>query len=120
MKRGGLWVLGIVVLVAVGGGGWRLIRGPLQSDAATQPAPPPAVPVTVTSVKAQDVPIFLDGLGAVQAFNTVEVKAQVNGVLLALPAPEGQEVHKGDIVARDRPRALQGGAGSGRRAAGRG
>jgi multidrug efflux system membrane fusion protein len=103
MKRGRLWILGVVVLVLVGGGGWRLIRGPLQSDAATQPAPPPAVPVSVTAAKVQDVPIFLDGLGAVQAFNTVEVKAQVNGVLLDLPAHEGQEVQKGDVVARIDP-----------------
>jgi multidrug efflux system membrane fusion protein len=103
MKRGRLWIVGIIVLVAVGGGGWRWLYGPGQSEAATKPAPPPPVPVTVVSTKVEDVPVFLDGLGTVQAFNTVQVRAQVNGVLLALPAHEGQEVRKGDLVAEIDP-----------------
>jgi multidrug efflux system membrane fusion protein len=103
MKRGRLWIVGILVLVAVGGGGWHVLHGPGPSQAATPPAPPPPVPVTVAAVRIQDVPVFLDGLGTVQAFNTVQVKAQVNGVLTALPAREGQEVRKGDIVAEIDP-----------------
>jgi multidrug efflux system membrane fusion protein len=62
------------------------------------------VPVTAAAAQVQDVPVFLDGLGTVQAFNVVEIKAQVNGTLVALPAHEGQEVHKGDIVAEIDPR----------------
>jgi membrane fusion protein, multidrug efflux system len=103
MKRGRLWIVGIVVLVVVVGGGWHVLHGPGQSDAATKPAPLPPIPVTVTSTKVEDVPVFLDGLGTVQAFNTVEIKAQVNGVLLDLPAREGQEVKRGDVVARIDP-----------------
>jgi multidrug efflux system membrane fusion protein len=103
MKRRSLWIVCIVVGIAVVGGGWRVLNGPKASDAAATPAPPPAVPVTVTPAKLQDVPVFLEGLGAVQAFNTVQVKAQVNGVLTALPAHEGQEVQKGDIVAEIDP-----------------
>ena len=98
-----LWIVGIVVLVAVGGGGWRILHGPRQSEAATQPAAPPPIPVTVTAAKVQDVPVFLEGLGAVQAFNTVQIRAQVNGILMALPAHEGQEVRQGDIVAEIDP-----------------
>jgi multidrug efflux system membrane fusion protein len=103
MKRGRLWIVGIIVLVAVGGGGWQLLYGPSQSEAATKPAAPPPVPVTVATSKVEDVPVYLDGLGAVQAFNTVQIKAQVNGVLLALPAHEGQEVQRGDVVAEIDP-----------------
>jgi len=103
MKRGRLWIVGIIVLVAVAGGGWHVLHGPRQSDAATKPPAPPPVPVTVTSTKVQDVPVYLDGLGTVQAFNTVQVRAQVNGVLVALPAHEGQEVQKGDVVAEIDP-----------------
>jgi multidrug efflux system membrane fusion protein len=99
MKRGRLWIVGIIVLVAVVGGGWRVLHGPGQSDAATKPSPPPPVPVTVATTRVEDVPVFLDGLGSVQAFNTVQIRAQVNGVLQALPAHEGQEVQKGDVVA---------------------
>jgi multidrug efflux system membrane fusion protein len=103
MKRRRLWIIGFVVGVVVVGGGWRVLSGPKASDAASEPAPPPAVPVTVTQAKTQDVPVYLDGIGTVQAFNTVQVRAQVNGVLMALPAHEGQEVHKGDIVAEIDP-----------------
>ncbi len=65
---------------------------------------PPAVPVTAQAAKVQDVPVYLRGLGTVQAFNTVEIKAQVNGTLVSLPVREGQEVRQGDIVAEIDPR----------------
>lgn len=85
-------------VLAVGLGAW------LGSDhqgvqAAGPAAPPPAVPVTTAPVKTEDVPVYLRGIGTVQAFNTVEIKAQVNGVLVSLPVKEGQEVKPGDIVA---------------------
>jgi membrane fusion protein, multidrug efflux system len=76
------------------------------SNAQVQ-APAPAVPVTATPAKVQDVPVFLRGLGTVQAFNADEIKAQVNGMLIAIPVQEGQEVHQGDIVAKIDPRPYQ-------------
>jgi multidrug efflux system membrane fusion protein len=103
MKRRRLWIVGFVIVIVVVGGGWRVLNGPKASDAASEPAPPPAVPVTVTQARVQDVPVYLNGIGTVQAFNTVQVRAQVNGVLTALPAHEGQEVRKGDIVAEIDP-----------------
>jgi multidrug efflux system membrane fusion protein len=98
------WRLGVICVVLVGGVlvGWHFVRGPLQAHAA-DPAPPPQIPVTTATAKTQDVPVFLDGLGTVQAFNVVQIKAQVNGMLLALPVREGQEVHKGDVVAEIDP-----------------
>jgi multidrug efflux system membrane fusion protein len=80
-----------------------------ESPAAAQQAPsnPPAIPVTAAKAKRQDIPVYLPGLGTVQAFNVVEIKAQVDGNLVALPAKEGQEVHKGDIVAEIDPRPYQ-------------
>jgi multidrug efflux system membrane fusion protein len=66
-----------------------------------------AVPVTVTAAKVRDVPVYLRGLGTVLAFNTVEIKAQVNGMLTAIPVHEGQEVRQGDIVAQIDPRPYQ-------------
>jgi membrane fusion protein, multidrug efflux system len=91
--------LGIIGLVAVAGvfAGWRVMHDDGAARAA-DPAPPPQVPVTTATTQIQDVPVYLDGLGTVQAFNVVQIKAQVNGTLIALPAHEGQEVHKGDIV----------------------
>lgn len=79
---------------------WRLM-GPAS---AADPAPSSAVPVTTTSSRVQDVPEYLDGLGTVQALNVVQIKAQVNGTLTALPVEQGHEVHKGEIVAEIDPR----------------
>jgi multidrug efflux system membrane fusion protein len=70
-------------------------------------APAPAIPVTATPAKVQDVPVYLRGLGTVLAFNTVEIKAQVNGMLTAIHVHEGEEVHQGDIVAQIDPRLYQ-------------
>jgi membrane fusion protein, multidrug efflux system len=67
--------------------------------AAAPPPAPPAVPVTAAPVTTQDVPVYLRGLGTVQAFNTVEIKAQVSGTLVSLPVKEGQEVKPGDVIA---------------------
>lgn len=79
-----------------------MLRGDATAHAA-DPAPQPKIPVTTTMTKLQDVPVYLDGLGTVQAYNIDEIKAQVNGILTDLPVREGQEVHKGDIVAEIDP-----------------
>ncbi|MCB8878790.1 efflux RND transporter periplasmic adaptor subunit [Acidisoma cellulosilytica] len=83
-----------------------LTGGLMSSAQAAAPAAAP-VPVTVTKAVAQNVPVYFDGLGNVQAYNTVSIKAQVGGVLIDLPAKEGQEVKKGDILARIDPSAYQ-------------
>jgi membrane fusion protein, multidrug efflux system len=67
----------------------------------------PAIPVTATPAKVQDVPVYLRGLGTVQALNTVEIKAQVNGMLTVIHVHEGEEVHQGEIVAQIDPRLYQ-------------
>ncbi len=98
------WRLGMIGLVVVGGAlvGWRVMHGSNAAHAADS-APPPQVPVTTAGAQVRDVPVFLEGLGTVQAYNVVEMKAQVNGTLIALPAHEGQEVKKGDIIAEIDP-----------------
>ena len=63
------------------------------------------MPVTTASIQIKDFPVFLDGLSSVQALNTVEIKAQVNGTLIALPQPEKPgNMRKGDIIAEIDPR----------------
>src|SRR5258708_25318786 len=63
----------------------------------------PPVPVVAGTVVQKDVPIYLDGLGTVQAFNTVTVRARVDGQLQKLGFVEGQEVHAGDMLAQIDP-----------------
>jgi multidrug efflux system membrane fusion protein len=99
-RRIGMFILVAVLCVS---GGWYLTHRP-EAARADEPAQPPQVPVTTQAAKVQDVPVFLDGLGTVQALNTIQIKAQVNGTLVAIPAREGEEVHKGDIIAEIDPR----------------
>jgi multidrug efflux system membrane fusion protein len=96
--------VGAIAAAAALFGVWRMTDGVAKAQA---PGAPPAIPVTTAAAQIEDVPVYLPGLGTVQAFNTVTVKAQVDGNLVALPAKEGQEVHKGDIVAEIDPRPYQ-------------
>jgi multidrug efflux system membrane fusion protein len=66
-----------------------------------------SIPVTVAAATAHDVPIFLDGLGTVQASNTITIRTQISGTLQSVNFVEGQQVHKGDILAVIDPRPLQ-------------
>lgn len=99
----------VAVIIAAAGTALWFVHSPASVEAATaaQSAAPAAVPVTAVTAKVQDVPVELRGLGTVQAFNTVEIKAQVNGMLVAIPVQEGEEVHQGDIVAQIDPRQYQ-------------
>lgn len=65
------------------------------------------VPVVATTVQKQDMAVYLDGLGTVQAYNTATVRAQVSGQLIAVPFKEGDEVKAGDVIARIDPRSFQ-------------
>jgi multidrug efflux system membrane fusion protein len=107
MKRRPLWFVLPAAVAAAGLFAWHL-----QNKAATAASEPPAptiaaIPVTDAVVKRQDVPIYLNGLGAVQAFNTVTVKARVDGQLDKLGYTEGQDVKQGDLIAQIDPRPFQ-------------
>jgi multidrug efflux system membrane fusion protein len=58
-----------------------------------------ATPVGVVPVIARDVPVYLDGLGNVNALNTVTVKPRIDGQLLRFYFQEGQIVQAGQEVA---------------------
>jgi multidrug efflux system membrane fusion protein len=60
-----------------------------------------------TTVKQQDVPIFLDGLGSVLAFNTVTVHTRVDGELKKVAFQEGQDVKTGELLAQVDPDPYQ-------------
>ncbi|MDR3440908.1 efflux RND transporter periplasmic adaptor subunit [Telmatospirillum sp.] len=98
----------VIVLLVVAGGLWAVLRpgssGP--STAATS-ATPQSVPVVVARSSRQDVPVYLQGLGNVQAFNTVTIRPQVDGQLLQIAFKEGQEVQAGDLLAQIDPRTYQ-------------
>jgi multidrug efflux system membrane fusion protein len=67
----------------------------------------PAVPVTVTTAVRRDVPIWLRGLGTVQAYYAVQLRPRVDGTLTQVPVKEGQDVKQGDLLAVIDPRPYQ-------------
>jgi multidrug efflux system membrane fusion protein len=66
-----------------------------------------AVPVIAGKVEQKDVPIYLDGLGTVEAFNTDTVHTRVDGELTQVLFQEGQQVKAGDLLAVVDPRPYQ-------------
>src|SRR3984893_10998183 len=65
------------------------------------------VPVVAGVVQKRDVPIYLDGIGTVQAFNVVVCHPQVSGLLTQVAFQEGHDVKKGDLLAVIDPRPFQ-------------
>lgn len=95
------WI-GALALAASAVFAWRaIVHKP--ADAAARNAPP-AIAVDAAAVTHADVPIYLSGLGTVQAFYTVTVTARVDGELQKIAFTEGQTVHKGDLLAQIDPR----------------
>lgn len=65
------------------------------------------VPVAVAPAKLQDIPVYLEGLGNVQAYYTVTVHSRVDGELMQVNFREGQQVHKGEELALIDPRPYE-------------
>ena len=65
------------------------------------------VPVLAAAVKTADVPVYLDGVGTTKALNTVTVRPQVDGKLISIAFKEGQDVSRGDVLARIDPTTYQ-------------
>jgi membrane fusion protein, multidrug efflux system len=73
-------------------------KRPLRSD---------VVQVVVAAAKVSDVPIFLSGIGTVIAYNTIDIKSQVDGVILKMNFKEGDDVKVGDTLIQIDPEPFQ-------------
>lgn len=71
---------------------------------AAQPAPRPA---SVAKVITKDVPLYLDEIGTCAAYETVQVPAQVTGVIIGRHFQDGSDVKKGDLLFTIDPRPFQ-------------
>ena len=65
------------------------------------------VPVLVAETVSKDVPIFLEGLGTVTAYKTVNVRSQVDGRLDKVVFQEGQPVKQSELLAQIDPRPFE-------------
>lgn len=84
--------------VALALGGILSIAGTSCRKSAPPPPPTPEVAfITVAPARVEEDAVFT---GQVQAFRTVQVRAQVSGVIVARPFTEGAEVHAGDVLYR--------------------
>jgi membrane fusion protein, multidrug efflux system len=96
-------VISAIIVALAGVAVWyELNRAEPAVKATTAP-----VPVTVAIASRGDLPIYLTGLGTVQASFTVGIRAQVDGKLEQVLFKEGDHVRKGDVLAKIDPRLYQ-------------
>ena len=91
------------LLMLLSGIGWFAVRGP-RVEAPDLPRP---IAVATFVAETRDVPLWLSGLGSVQAHQTITVRPRVSGELASVNFTEGQEVKAGDLLAQIDPRPAQ-------------
>jgi membrane fusion protein, multidrug efflux system len=112
-KRGGRsrLVVGLIVLIAVLGGGYWIYRSFYATQPATnaarnpQAGPPQSVGAAI--VGKGDIRVIVNALGTVTPIATVTVQTQIDGQLTEVGFTEGQTVKKGDFLAQIDPRPSQ-------------
>lgn len=112
-KRSKLFIGAILlVLAAVGVGigyerGWGARGGEANTAANHQSKTQATVPVTAETVATSDFPVYLDGLGTVQPYDTVTVRSRVDGQVTKVAFHQGQMVKQGDLLVQIDPRPYQ-------------
>nr|WP_235936788.1 efflux RND transporter periplasmic adaptor subunit [Steroidobacter agaridevorans] len=84
--------IAVVLLIA-----YRLLSSSLAAD---PPRGPPPVPVSVITVEQKDVPQLAAGIGTVQSLHNVILRPQVSGIVTEVLFEEGQQVKRGQLLAR--------------------
>lgn len=81
--------------------------GNTNSKSAQASVTPPSIPVAVAPAEQRDFPVYLSGLGSVQASNTVSLKSRVDGQIVQIAFKEGQFVKQGELLLVIDPRPYQ-------------
>ena len=98
------WIL-LIFLVIGGYIFWQQAKPKTSTASSTVEAP--AIPVTTAIVTKQDMPVYLNGLGTIQASQSVVLKARVDGQINAISFKEGAMVKEGDSIAQIDSRLFQ-------------
>ncbi|MFT3731415.1 MAG: efflux RND transporter periplasmic adaptor subunit [Hyphomicrobium sp.] len=107
------WVSTVVVIGAIAGGVYYYTTHNGAPESASQSARTRnggfGGPVSVIAKNAEttDVPVYLEGVGSIKALNTATIRAQVDGRLLSVNFKEGQDVKRGDVLAKIDPATYQ-------------
>jgi multidrug efflux system membrane fusion protein len=97
----------VLLLIALAYPAWRFLpaRGTVTPEAAQKQ--PPAIPVTAETVQSSNFPVYLNGLGTVQPYDTVTVRSRVDGQVIKVGFHQGQMVKEGDVLVQIDPRPYQ-------------
>ena len=106
------WRLFLVLVTIVAGsyGGWRYVKAvdaAVDVKAISRHAKSAPIPVTVVQVQKTDFPVYLNGLGTVQPYDTVTVRSRVDGQIIKVAFRQGQMVKEGDTLVQIDPRPYQ-------------
>jgi membrane fusion protein, multidrug efflux system len=108
--RGWTFVVVLAAVALAGYFGWRHFYGSGAETAASAESPaqqPAAIPVTVAQAQTADFPVYLNGLGVVEPYDTVTVNSRVDGEITKIAFRQGQMVKEGDLLAQIDPRPYQ-------------
>ncbi len=109
-----LWV-GVIVFVALAAGAYFLLRRETptaQRTASSQSLGAggrfaTAIPVVAAKAQKGNIPVYINGLGAVTPIYTVTVKSRVDGQLMKVYYREGDDVSQGAPLVEIDPRPYQ-------------
>ena len=99
-------IVGLIMIGAAAGGylAWQHFA---HSPGTAAPQPAPSVPVIAATVKQQNFPIVLTGIGNVTALNSATVRSMVTEQIVSIDFKDGQFVKKGELLAQLDPSTYQ-------------
>ena len=100
-------VLGLCAIVLVGYLGWLYTSATQTNADKHQTKGPAPIPATIQTINNSDFPVYLNGLGTVQPYDTVTVRSRVDGQVIKVGFRQGQMVNEGDLLVQIDPRPYQ-------------
>ena len=112
-KRRAASVAALLLLLIGGYGAWRTAPSVLSglfakpNNSTNHKARAVQIPVTVETVQRTDFPVYLNGLGTVQPYDTVTIRSRVDGQIIKVGFEQGQMVKEGDLLVQIDPRPFE-------------